>query len=353
MPDSLLSVIVPVYNTAPWLARCLDSICAQTYRNLEILCVNDGSTDNSAEVLAEYAAKDSRIKVFTQKNAGLSAARNTALDHASGEWITGVDSDDWLEIEAYEHAMRSTAGGVDMVWFGTRIEGEGPETEYAGRAEYYRVKLDGVQELNEDVCHTMDANFWNKLYRTSILRKYDIRFPEGLLYEDIPFFHAYTCVANRVACIPDRYYHYVQRASSIMGLTRELTPRSVDHVRVLAFFAAFLKTHHLNKEERLIYLLERYYRDAIRFCTPEMLQVLHREAYQFACSTGIISRLSTAIMRTMRHGCAGPIKRFFLQQSETRWSIGFGSLHVFTITYTEAEEKYWLLGRKFGKRQLT
>ena len=331
----------------------MDSICAQTYRNLEILCVNDGSTDNSAEILEEYAALDARIKVISQKNAGLSAARNTALDHATGEWVTGVDSDDWLEIEAYEQAMRSTADGVDMVWFGTQIEGERPAVEYAGLAEYYRVKLDGVQVLNEDTCRTMDANFWNKLYRTSILRKYDIRFPEGLLYEDIPFFHAYTCVANRVACVPDRYYHYVQRESSIMGLTRGTTPRSVDHVRVLAFFAAFLKKHHLSRDERLIYLLERYYRDAIRLCTPEMLQVLHREAYQFVCSTGIISRLSAAIMRTMRHGCAGAIKRFFLQQSESRWSIGFGPLHVFTITYTDAAENFWFLGRKFGKRQLT
>ena len=86
MPDSpLISVIVPVYNVEKYLRKCLDSICGQTYRNLEILCVNDGSTDGSAAILEEYAARDARIKVFTQPNRGLSAARNTGLEHATVE----------------------------------------------------------------------------------------------------------------------------------------------------------------------------------------------------------------------------------------------------------------------------
>ena len=120
MKSPLISVIVPVYNTAPWLRRCLDSICSQSYKNLEILCVNDGSPDNAAEILAEYVAKDSRLKIFTQENAGLSAARNTGLEHASGEWVTGVDSDDYLYPGIYEQAIKHCHEDVDMVFFGVQ-----------------------------------------------------------------------------------------------------------------------------------------------------------------------------------------------------------------------------------------
>ena len=120
----LVSVIVPVYNTAPWLRRCLDSICAQIYRNLEILCVNDGSTDNSAEILAEYAAKDARIKVIEQQNAGVSAARNKATAMALGEWVSYVDSDDWLEPDILEKVVALIEPEVDVVSHSVVMEWE-------------------------------------------------------------------------------------------------------------------------------------------------------------------------------------------------------------------------------------
>lgn len=343
----LISVIVPVYNTASWLRRCLDSICSQSYQNLEILCVNDGSTDNSAEILVEYAAKDSRIKVFTQENAGLSAARNTALDHATGEWVTGVDSDDWLEIEAYEQAMRSTADGVDMVWFGTQIEGEKPAVEYAGLAEYYRVKLEGVHELSEEVCRLINVNFWNKLYRRELIERYNLRFPEGLLYEDIPFFHGYASVAAKVACVPGRYYHYLQRSSSIMGQSMQKTPRSVEHIQVLAYLVDFWEKHGIAKkmQSRLIYLLNRYYWAAVIYSTVEMLPVLHREAYLLSRKQKVFRLLHSRIRRIMLHGVSPAWVRFFLYRGAHRWSLGLGTLHLITVVYSEHEVTYWFLGR--------
>lgn len=114
-PAPLISVIVPVYNTAPYLRQCLDSICNQTYQNLEVICVNDGSTDNSAEILEEYAAKDSRIIVITQTNAGPSVARNVAIEQAKGEWIASVDSDDWIEPDTYEYFVRHIANSTAKV----------------------------------------------------------------------------------------------------------------------------------------------------------------------------------------------------------------------------------------------
>ena len=94
----MISIIVPVYNAAPYLPQCLDSLVNQTYRDIEIICVNDGSTDNSLDILKAYAERDSRILVIHQENQGLSDARNKGLKNARGEWVMFVDSDDWIDI---------------------------------------------------------------------------------------------------------------------------------------------------------------------------------------------------------------------------------------------------------------
>ena len=102
MNNNLISIIVPVYNVSEYLPRCLDSLINQTYKNIEIILVNDGSTDNSLEICKKYAEKDLRIKVIDKENGGISSARNTGIAEASGEWIGFVDSDDYIEPCTYE-----------------------------------------------------------------------------------------------------------------------------------------------------------------------------------------------------------------------------------------------------------
>ena len=101
-----ISLIIPVYNVAKYLGRCLDSIVNQTYRNIEIICVNDGSTDDSLDILNSYALKDERVKIINRENNGVSSSRNVALDVAKGEWIMFVDSDDWIDLNVCEAAMK-------------------------------------------------------------------------------------------------------------------------------------------------------------------------------------------------------------------------------------------------------
>ena len=110
-----ISVIIPVYNAETWLPRCLDSVINQSFRDIEILCVNDGSTDHSAQILREYAAKDSRISVLEQEKSGAGAARNRGILAARGEFISFVDSDDKLLPDAYARLMRVMTDGVDVV----------------------------------------------------------------------------------------------------------------------------------------------------------------------------------------------------------------------------------------------
>ncbi len=215
MTNPLISIIVPVYNTAPWLKRCLDSICSQSYNNLEILCINDGSTDNSAEILAEYEKKDSRIKVFTQANAGLSAARNTGLRNATGEWITGVDSDDYLYPGIYKQAISHCREGIDMVFFGVIVDGG----SNLGLENYCNLQPKGEIRPTPKYLANTSASLWNKVYRTNIIHSYKVRFPEGVAYgEDKTFFFCYTAVmTGKMHGFQHKLYHYVQNGDSAMA----------------------------------------------------------------------------------------------------------------------------------------
>ena len=214
--NALISVIIPVYNTAPWLARCLDSICTQTYQNLEILCVNDGSTDNSAEILAEYAAKDSRIRVFTQKNAGLAAARNTALEHASGKWVTGVDSDDYLAADALENAMDCVADGVDAVCMQIQLVSENG-ADLPNSSSYYELPVGDVCEMTPELAERLNVCFAGKLWNLDFVCRNGLRFPAGLVYEDNAFYCCAIPLMRKVAFCYQPGYYYMQRVGSIMG----------------------------------------------------------------------------------------------------------------------------------------
>ena len=119
-----VSVVIPVYNTAEYLPQCLESVMNQTLREIEIICVNDGSTDDSPHILAEYALKDERIRIIHKENGGLVAARKTGVLAAAGKYVAFVDSDDWIEADMYEHLYQTAEGHqVDMVTCGFFLEG--------------------------------------------------------------------------------------------------------------------------------------------------------------------------------------------------------------------------------------
>ena len=121
MNNPLVSVIVPVYNVAPYLEQCLDSIVNQRYRNLEIILVDDGSTDESGAICDRYAEQDGRIQVVHKENGGQSSARNVALDMMTGEWVLFVDSDDWIELNTLELLFEQKDERADLVEFGVNL----------------------------------------------------------------------------------------------------------------------------------------------------------------------------------------------------------------------------------------
>lgn len=214
-----ISIIIPVYNTEKYLGKCLDSVINQTYKDIEIICVNDGSVDGSEEILNEYAKNDSRIKILSQKNQGLSAARNNGIKNATGEYIGFVDSDDYIEPETYELAIKYMEQyDVDIVNYGMNIvpdKGEDENPRVLGGKKYHRLKHSGLINDKKVLVSAMPVTVANKLYRKTIIDDYNIKCPLGLVNEDIAFHYKYM-LHIKSAYVIDRYlYNYVIHKGSI------------------------------------------------------------------------------------------------------------------------------------------
>lgn len=215
MSAPLISVIIPIYNVEPYVRQALDSVVNQTYRNLEIILIDDGSPDRCGEICDEYARRDPRVRVIHQKNAGVSAARNAGIDSATGDWLAFVDPDDWLEAEAYELALaRANETAVDMVFFDC-------DAVY----EDHSVKLSNIdaaqdtvfRDLNEKeaFCAYMKmGGIWSCLIRT-VCVKGKIYFCRDLTnYEDYLFRTACYSQINAYAYMKRTFYHYRMRGGS-------------------------------------------------------------------------------------------------------------------------------------------
>lgn len=213
MDKPKISIIVPVYKVEPYLRKCLDSIVNQTYHNLEIILIDDGSPDSCGEICDEYAEQDKRIQVIHKINGGVSSARNAGLTVATGEWIGWVDSDDWIEADMYEYMIRMALNDkADMVQCGIFFEDRG-RTELQFILAELSVLHKKVQDIKVKELRLLSNSIYTKLYRAEILQglTFDSSYPIG---EDL-LFHLHTL--PRVRCIviaPQAKYHYVQRDSS-------------------------------------------------------------------------------------------------------------------------------------------
>ena len=223
MEDGKISVIVPVYGVENYLERCVDSIRNQTYRNLEIILVDDGSPDRCPEMCEALAAEDERIVVLHKENGGLSSARNAGLDIATGDYVGFVDSDDWIGPESYEHLIGAMEDGVQIVVGGMGTcekEGELIDRYCFDRQE--RCSGEGAllkmlysprrDQRGNNWPHMPHIIMCNKLYRRELWR--DVRF-ENIVSEDLPAMFQIYKIADQVAYIPELVYYYFQRPGSI------------------------------------------------------------------------------------------------------------------------------------------
>ena len=211
--NSLVSVIVPVYNVEKYLDKCIKSILNQKYRNIEIILVDDGSTDSSGSICDSYAKKDDRIKVIHKKNGGLSSARNTGIDEAKGEYIGFVDSDDYIDEDMYETMVKKLIdNNSDIVICSKVIEySNGKILKNNYKEKLIKDNIEGLKQLNSYKVFDMSA--CDKLYKISLFK--NIRFPFGKKCEDYYTMFKLISKCKKILYIPNCYYHYFQRENSI------------------------------------------------------------------------------------------------------------------------------------------
>lgn len=212
--SELISVIVPVYKVEQYLDKCVESILAQTYKNLEIILVDDGSPDRCGEMCEDWAKKDPRIKVVHKENGGLSDARNAGLDVATGDYIGFVDSDDWIDPEMYGTMYKAMGEyGADLaICCVEKVRKDGIfRQELGGTLVYSKQKV-----LYELICDEKVNSFaWNKLYRRELFQ--DLRYPKGRTFEDTLFTYKIFERVTRVVHVDHAFYHYLRREDSILG----------------------------------------------------------------------------------------------------------------------------------------
>lgn len=213
MEKELISIIVPAYNVENYLERCLQSLINQTYKNIEIVCVNDGSTDNSLNILNDFQKKDSRIKIISQENQGLSEARNVGIKNSSGKYIGFVDSDDWVDLDYYEKLYNALIDSKsDFACANTKFFDN-------GKISYIKFQQNQIfSEFDKKIDNYKNGSVCDKLYKKSLFLDNDIKFIKGYFYEDNIVLLQLTYYSKKIVTINTVSYYYFKNNNSI---TRE------------------------------------------------------------------------------------------------------------------------------------
>ena len=229
----MISVIIPVYNVQDYLARCVDSVLVQTHQDLEIILVDDGSTDASGDICDQYAERDSRICVIHKSNGGLSDARNAALDVMRGDYVTFVDADDYVHpqfVELLLHTIEDTGAPIAVCRWQELNDGEQPKSVDTG---HITTKLFSQAEAINSVFYQQELNHsaCSRLFKASIFDS--LRFPVGKLYEDLAVIYPILKKVDRVALISPAMYYYMHRTGSIIESMTLQRTHVLDHLESL------------------------------------------------------------------------------------------------------------------------
>lgn len=278
-----VSIIVPVYNVERYLARCLDSCINQTFENIEIICVNDGSTDRSLEILEAYKKLDSRIKIINKDNGGLSSARNAGVEVAVGKYILFLDSDDFISSVAVEKLYNNAEKNKsDIVLFDYLYGYINPAmrqilTIIEWRDKRYENKTFNLGTVDKSVYLLIPVTTWTKFYRSEFLRQNNITFVEGVIFEDVVY-NAQTLVnAERITYLNEPLYYYlVGRDGQIMSKNDEslfdivtVYSKAENLLKKSAYFDRFKDSFYL--------LLMRDLIIKLKVIKPELREILYNK----------------------------------------------------------------------------
>lgn len=232
--NDLISVIVPAYNAEAFIERCLNSLLRQTYENLEIICINDASTDNTAQTVKKI--NDPRIRLINnEQNLGISLTRNRGMEIARSKYIGFIDSDDFVDPDFYEKLHRAAvANDAEVVTAATSVEWPDKNKIWAGRPGVCTGFADKLKAVRNGSC-------WNKLYQTGFLREHKLEFPAGLIAEDNFFIIRCLHCCARLAVIDDTRYHYIMMPSSLTHDPQKAEKRKKDSLTISRMIVEFIE----------------------------------------------------------------------------------------------------------------
>lgn len=244
--SALISIVVPIYNAENYIDKCLQSLRRQTHKNIEIICIDDCSTDKSADIIQEQINKDSRIKLYsTPQNSGPATARNIGLKNAHGEYIMFCDNDDAYTEQMCEVMLKTMqTHDVDIVTCKSNIKNELYNTNLAN---YINGNPTGFLVLDNNQKAAINVLLWNKIYKKQLIDQYNIKFPDGISAEDDAFIMKYLSVIKTYYGLKSSLYNHLFRKSSFTNtLARfNLGKRKFDKIKIIEDYYNFLKDNNL------------------------------------------------------------------------------------------------------------
>lgn len=317
--QSKLSIIVPIFNVEKYLPKCLDSILNQTFEDFEVICIDDGSTDSSLEILTEHSQEDRRVKIISQKNKGPSVARNNGLKVASGEYICFVDGDDWIEPNTLELVIENFKDDIDIVCYGANIvtDGNVDMNKVQNAKIYQEIKYFGEVCLNDHLIANMTVNIWNKIFRKSIIKQNQILFPEGIIHEDNAFFHKYILLCKKAYFINEYLYNYTQREVSLTTEETNINQNYKALDRMCAFYDiyVFLKNKDITNKhiDLLMYLFQLFLFFDYNYCKETDKNILLNKASEIANAMNEKELTNNGFLNTLRAKDYSKVTDYFKQ----------------------------------------
>jgi len=247
-----VSIIVPCYNVEKYLPRCISALLGQTYRNIEILCFDDGSTDGTRTILERFEKDDPRIRAFTGPNRGVGKARQSGLSRATGEFVMFCDADDWYDRSCVARMVRAMRWHkVDMAVCGSNVvdpRGLSLQRRKESKDYYEGNKFRGRHRIGEQVIFDINKILWNKIFRADIIRRNGLRFGSFVCGEDVAFVTEYMMVSGSVYFINRKLYNYTRRNNSIMGELYNAKRTNIgDHLKPVLHMRNFIKRRGLSE----------------------------------------------------------------------------------------------------------
>lgn len=258
MIKPLVSVVVCCLNGEEYLPMCLDSLIKQSLNNIEIICVNDGSSDKSPDIIKNYIKQDGRIKLINNSgNLGLAESRNIGVKNAKADLIMFCDADDYFEEQACEEMYNAiTKSKADLAICEIKVIYEAHSDMRYSDDCYYSLKYSGLKTINDEIVLNTDLSSANKIFRKKIIEKNQLRFPKGLFYEDAYFCPAYMCSCNTIYYLNEQLYNYVRHQKSIMSNTWSAETQkdsAIDHLYIAIQLLEYFKKNHLIKKYNQLY----------------------------------------------------------------------------------------------------